>query len=257
MSSEIYALIDPRNNETRYVGVSFDSKDRYSKHMYSARSGHVCHKCAWLRQVLSCGLLPELRVLQVIPDELRGLAEIEWIASLTKQGAKLTNATTGGENKYRLSAEARAKISSTQLGRVRSEQEIAKQRETASVKRMSRPQRLKIAFDRTYTSPELREVRRNTNLGRTHSEEQVERNRQARLKEWQDPNHQEKMSRSHKEQIAREGTHFTSEFAKALWQDPEYRAKNLAARKPLRHTEETKSKIAEKMKVIRANSRRS
>jgi hypothetical protein len=89
----IYALVDPRDGEIRYVGKAKDLKVRLWGHLHEkART----HKANWIRSLLAAGLKPELRVLEETGDDW---AERErwWIRHFRETGTQLTNYTDGGE----------------------------------------------------------------------------------------------------------------------------------------------------------------
>lgn len=89
----IYALLDPRTNEVRYVGKAKDPKLRYASH--KCVRGYS-HRANWIRSLQRCGYDPEM----VILEESEDWAESEsfWIEYLMSLGARLTNLSKGGES---------------------------------------------------------------------------------------------------------------------------------------------------------------
>lgn len=111
--SSIYALIDPRDNQVRYIGFTIRTLDeRLKDHLECARLGVRRWVYNWIRQVVSCELTPIIEML----EEVDGVAkdrEVYWIDQGKKNGWKLTNATVGGSGVigYVFTDEARKKIS--------------------------------------------------------------------------------------------------------------------------------------------------
>jgi hypothetical protein len=95
----IYALVDPRDNTTRYVGASANPGSRLSAHISSASTNCVGNKelVAWIRDVLNSSQNPIMKPLEsdVSCDQWED-AEKYWIAELTAEGHKLLNILPGG-----------------------------------------------------------------------------------------------------------------------------------------------------------------
>lgn len=100
MSACIYGLIDPRNEEIRYVGKSVNPQSRFLSHCREADNlSFTGPKAVWIRELKTEGMTPELVLLQDITDvEGRGWEEIEqyWIDLCNKSGHRLTNTARGG-----------------------------------------------------------------------------------------------------------------------------------------------------------------
>lgn len=95
----IYALIDPRTDEIRYVGKSSWGMARPKRHTNPPElAKDPTHKGNWLRNLIDSGGFPIIRVLEVV-ESVDALipAEIRWIAEGREQGWPLTNATPGGD----------------------------------------------------------------------------------------------------------------------------------------------------------------
>ena len=97
MTTFIYALIDPKTDEVRYVGKADNVKSRFQSHIREAKSGKHSHKCAWIRQVLDSGNEPKLHILEEVDKDSWKKAEIYYIEEFKKLGANLTNIAKGGE----------------------------------------------------------------------------------------------------------------------------------------------------------------
>lgn len=94
----IYALIDPRTKQIRYVGKSDNPHGRLVEHL---REKGALDKNQWLYNLLREGQQPELRILEEVPlhpPYLWQEREQWWIIHLRKQGAQLTNVVYGGED---------------------------------------------------------------------------------------------------------------------------------------------------------------
>ena len=94
----IYALRCPKTNRVRYIGKTGVSlADRFSGHLCEARKGNHRPVCRWIRKLLRQGLKPIPEVLQECLPGMLDASEQEWIAQFRADGAKLLNATDGGE----------------------------------------------------------------------------------------------------------------------------------------------------------------
>jgi predicted GIY-YIG superfamily endonuclease len=96
----IYILKNPRTNEVRYVGWTSkkNPKVRLSMHRYEAvRHPHKTHKTAWLLSLVSIGLEPLMEIIESGTGNGWDEAERRWIAHYRANGARLVNATEGGE----------------------------------------------------------------------------------------------------------------------------------------------------------------
>lgn len=106
----IYALIDPRTNEVRYIGKASDIAVRLRRH--KTEKGNT-HKCYWLRQLREQGYVPQLQVLEEVEDSNWAEREIWWIKYYRDNGANLTNHCSGGNGAPGISPsdETRQKLS--------------------------------------------------------------------------------------------------------------------------------------------------
>jgi hypothetical protein len=116
----IYGLIDPRDNELRYVGYTSDEKKRYKSHLSKSSLKENTHKNNWIKSLLALDLKP---IMEVICDyetaEELPQREIQWIANMRILGNDLTNATDGGDGVMKgrkHSEETKKKISEAVLG---------------------------------------------------------------------------------------------------------------------------------------------
>ena len=92
----VYALKDPRTNRVRYVGSTIQKPHRrFQKHLVIAAQGlNTTHKYNWIRELLQCGLRPELAVLEITTTARVYEREQRWIAHYRSDA--LTNHTDAG-----------------------------------------------------------------------------------------------------------------------------------------------------------------
>lgn len=109
-SYDVYALCEPETGEIRYIGYSRDAHHRLRKHLRDRANNY---RCKWIRELVSRGLSPRLKVLCIVQGQLEAKRiEVELIAAYRRRGARLTNLTNGGDGFSGLvfSPEHRAKI---------------------------------------------------------------------------------------------------------------------------------------------------
>lgn len=112
----IYVLLDPRNNQVRYVGKTIHSiQDRLQHHINEAKRGKHSHKCNWIRSLLQKGLLPTIEVIDRISEKDFEFFEKRYIKLYKSFGARLTNLTNGGQG---LSGHIFAKKHREELSRI-------------------------------------------------------------------------------------------------------------------------------------------
>jgi len=121
----IYALIDPRDNEIRYIGKTNQILSyRLSAHL---REKLNCHRCHWINQLQSVGLKPIIKPIDEIPPE-RSWQEAErfWIKYFKIIGCKLTNNTSGGDGVPDLPKETRDRVRLAWFGKKHTPETIEK-----------------------------------------------------------------------------------------------------------------------------------
>lgn len=92
----IYALMDPRTAEVRYVGQTYDPRARYRSHLSPKLHQQHTHKARWVQSLITVGVYPKWRTLELVSVADRDIAERRQIARFRELGCKLTNATDGG-----------------------------------------------------------------------------------------------------------------------------------------------------------------
>jgi excinuclease UvrABC nuclease subunit len=93
MEIYIYKLIDPRNDEVRYVGKTINIKNRYKQHLYDKRKSH---KASWVQSLRQIKLKPKLDILEICNENNWKDREKYWI----NQFNNLTNLKEGGGSDY-------------------------------------------------------------------------------------------------------------------------------------------------------------
>jgi hypothetical protein len=98
-TTEIYGLVDPRNQQLRYVGkTSCSLASRLRQHINDAARAKVnLKRFAWLNELRAAGLKPEIFELETVVGAGWQDAERYWISYFKFVGANLCNATEGGD----------------------------------------------------------------------------------------------------------------------------------------------------------------
>lgn len=120
----IYALIDPRTETARYIGVTMNGLEmRFRHHLYDAQRGREFPVRRWIRKLASFGLAPYPIILEVTTDRER---EIFWIAEFRSQGFKLLNCNDGGGGNTNPQPETLEKLRQSHLGKKLSPEQTEK-----------------------------------------------------------------------------------------------------------------------------------
>ncbi|SRR6266487_3906215 len=87
---QVYALIDPRDNAIRYIGISDDTQYRFYQHLQCIGVGK--REKQWIKELRRSGLRPVLRILETI-DSRSTACEREryWIQEMLHRGSPLLN----------------------------------------------------------------------------------------------------------------------------------------------------------------------
>lgn len=114
----IYILIDPRNNEIRYVGKTKNPLTaRLAQHVddviYKQEQNWRTH---WIAELLRLGYRPRIELIQEVPDAFWRQAEPYWIAYYRAIGCRLTNGTEGGDGGYSPTPDVLAKYGIANMG---------------------------------------------------------------------------------------------------------------------------------------------
>ena len=95
----IYCLIDPIDNQIRYVGKSVNPEKRYTYHINPHPTDTNKHKKNWINKLRDNDLLPELFIIDEINcdgDEWI-IYEQYWISQIRSWGFDLLNYSIGGD----------------------------------------------------------------------------------------------------------------------------------------------------------------
>lgn len=90
----IYALVDPRDESVRYIGITDNMPMRFKHHLREA--GPITAKGMWLAELQRYGLRPTVRILEEIQIEKTQRSIVEereryWIRAFEQSGVSLTN----------------------------------------------------------------------------------------------------------------------------------------------------------------------
>lgn len=95
---KIYVLIDPRNNNIKYVGKTEKKlEQRLYYHIYDNPKIKNIHKKKWIESLINENLKPEIKLIDIVEYDDWKFWEIYWISQFITWGFKLTNKTDGGE----------------------------------------------------------------------------------------------------------------------------------------------------------------
>lgn len=111
----IYKLIDPTDDQIRYIGVtSNELKYRLKSHM---SDNSKTHKCNWISKLKNIGLKPIIELIEdnIALREEASEKEIFYIDRFKKLGYKLTNCSLGGLTNIKVSDETKRKMSKSRI----------------------------------------------------------------------------------------------------------------------------------------------
>lgn len=127
----IYALLDPRTAEPRYIGKSVQPKERFWLHLHYSRhpelqKSQMSYKDRWIASLLHAGAEPRMVIIEWTGSKWQD-RERFWIALFLCLGFKLTNTTKGGDGiDAPRTKEWREKIGAAHRGKKRSQETIEK-----------------------------------------------------------------------------------------------------------------------------------
>lgn len=117
----IYALIDPLDNDIRYIGKTNNVKRRLMRHIQDSKFLDS-YKDRWVRFLKKEGRNPEIIIIDEVLVNDWVISEQYWISQFKSWGFKLTNGTDGGDQppsnigrKHR--EESKIKMSKSKIGK--------------------------------------------------------------------------------------------------------------------------------------------
>lgn len=116
----VYALIDPQTDETRYIGVTVNFKDRLRSHRYGQNGKRVSD---WIERLRQDQQQPRINILEEVSCEDMFSRERWWITSYLARGTPLLN-YAGNPNRHRLEPTAKLRLIFTLLQSATSPQDM-------------------------------------------------------------------------------------------------------------------------------------
>ncbi len=95
-TTNIYILIDPRNNQVRYVGKSNNPRERFKNHLNKSHNPKS-YKTNWINKLRELNLKPIMQIIDTVPIEDWIFWEMYWISQFKTWGFNLVNHTNGGD----------------------------------------------------------------------------------------------------------------------------------------------------------------
>jgi len=94
---DIYALIDPTNNELFYIGKTrCELSKRLHLHVCHSRKGNTTKTCQRIRAILAQGSYPKIVTIALTNAREWHIVEDEYIKAYKNAGYNLTNMVAGG-----------------------------------------------------------------------------------------------------------------------------------------------------------------
>lgn len=96
----VYGLLDPKNFELKYIGQTYDLKNRYFDHLSRRNLKKITYKANWIKSLVKNGLYPIMIILEIhhtFNDVKK--AEEDLISYFSYIGCNLTNLTLGGDGR--------------------------------------------------------------------------------------------------------------------------------------------------------------
>lgn len=119
----VYTLTDPRDSLVKYVGITTDVKNRFSKHKSDKQSKEGILKKNWVLKLLKLGLQPIIDVIDEGDVDYCQKAETSYIKLYRACGAKLKNQMKTGFL-FQHTDETKRKISEARKGKPLTEKQI-------------------------------------------------------------------------------------------------------------------------------------
>jgi hypothetical protein len=148
--AKIYALLDPRDGEIRYIGRTVKALEvRLLQHLRDKgqrekrAEKRVTYRVYWVQSLKQQGVTPIIRLIQEVPVINMDEAEDYWTEYFRSLGCRLVNAKAKGPGKlgYKHDEEARAAISAGNKGKPKSPEHRAKLAAAQTGKKLSQETR--------------------------------------------------------------------------------------------------------------------
>jgi group I intron endonuclease len=112
----IYCIKDPRDNSVRYIGQTIRGKQRFSGHIFAAKTEKRMPIYNLIRKLLKLNLQPIFEIIEYCDRDILDDREIFWIEYYKSLDAKLLNMTIGGKRVYQTQI-SKNKIRKSRLGK--------------------------------------------------------------------------------------------------------------------------------------------
>jgi hypothetical protein len=193
----IYALIDPRDNEIRYIGKTSFPKQRLQGHMSMQRSKRMKN---WIAELRDIGAIPVLSILETCRIDKWEEKEKHWIAHYRSVSNKLLNICSGGNGitaHIKETRDAIARIVREHLATPEGKAKRIEQRNRPEVR--AKQSRAMIAL---YKNPEARAKTSEAGKARFKKPGELERHRETCIKNLSRPEVREKMAQATRRRYA-------------------------------------------------------
>lgn len=95
--AHIYALVDPRTDQVRYIGKTHcELRDRMHLHMSAARKGKPTKCARWIQELQQAGIAPKIVCLETVPYGDWPEAEARWMDLARRSGCDILNQQGAG-----------------------------------------------------------------------------------------------------------------------------------------------------------------
>jgi len=92
----IYTLIDPKDNQVRYIGKTNNLKQRLYSHINKSKSGFNSPIHCWIRKLLDLNLKPSISIQEICNQDNWEEREKYWIQYYREKYENITNVSDGG-----------------------------------------------------------------------------------------------------------------------------------------------------------------
>jgi hypothetical protein len=155
----IYALVDPRDGEIRYVGKTIKPLPvRLREHVQDPK---VDYRHNWIQQLAIDGTTPSICLLEEVTESDWQEREKWWIACYRQNGRALTNLADGGQGSagWRHTSTTLEKIRAKAIGKVVSPTSRQKIAHSLLGRRLTQEQKSKIRIATSLAFQRLKEER--------------------------------------------------------------------------------------------------